>query len=308
MRHFRHHDDEPWVPVHRVGVHLGLSFRHYLAGMVAIALLIFPLVWFAGFLTALATLAAQSLGSALTAPAIQRLTNLLTLGSVILLLGAVVTQQGRSLMSLVAPGRPLDLAMMVRSAATYALAFLPVLVMSVMSGQLAPGDWRAALPLLPVLLVLVALQATAEEMVCRGYMTQGFQVLLGHAALAALPVALIFLALHRTGGWDEGWDRKAGILMFSLALSWLTVRSGRLEPAMGVHFAHNMIVFMLAARPESGLPAIGMAEDRPTGPLRPTQLLVQMLVYGAVCANYWFIGLRTGYVVHGWSAAGEEPR
>lgn len=282
------------VPVHQVGVHLGLSFRHYLAGMLALGLLVFPVAWAAGGISQTVSL---SLGWAEGDPAIRRITNLLVLGAIILVLRAVVNIQGRSLMSVVAPEQHLDLGMMARSAATYALAFAPVLIMAVMSGQLSLGNWRAALALLPMMLVLVALQATAEEMVCRGYLAQGFQVLFRHALLASLPVAVIFLALHDTGDWDQGWDRKANILMISLALSWLTTQAGRLEPAMGVHFAHNLIVFTLAARPDHGLPSVsGFQEDFPERPFDLNTLLAQTLVYGAVCANYWFIGMRTGFV------------
>ncbi|MBP7338062.1 type II CAAX endopeptidase family protein [Niveispirillum sp.] len=291
------------VPVHQVGVHLGLPFRHYLVGMVALGLLVFPVAWAAGGLSETISL---SLGWAEGDPAIRRITNLLALAAIILVLGLVVNLQGRSLMSVVAPEQHLDLGMMARSAVTYGLAFTPVIVMAVMSGQLGLGDWRAALALLPMMLVLVALQATAEEMVCRGYMAQGFQVLFRHAALAALPVALIFLSLHDTGAWDQGWDRKANILMISLALSWLTTRAGRLEPAMGVHFAHNLIVFTLAARPDHGLPSVsGFAEEFPDRPFNANTFLAQSLVYGAVCANYWFIGLRTGFVEGLWRERAE---
>ncbi|MFV3130770.1 CPBP family intramembrane glutamic endopeptidase [Niveispirillum sp. KHB5.9] len=292
--------DRGWrpVPVHQVGVHLRLSFWHYLAGMLALGLLVFPVAWVAGGVSETISL---SLGWAAGDPAIRRITNLLALAAIILVLGVVVNMQGRSLMSVVAPEQHLDLGMMARSAGTYALAFTPIVIMAVMSGQLSLGDWKVALALLPMMLVIVALQATAEEMVCRGYLAQGFQVLFGHAALAALPVALIFLALHDTGGWDVGWDRKTNILMISLALSWLTAQSGRLEPAMGVHFAHNLIVFTLAARPDYGLPAVsGFQEDLPDREFSINALLAQTLVYGAVCANYWFIGLRTGFVEGRW--------
>lgn len=286
------------VPVHQVGVHLRLSFWDYLAGMVALGVMMFPLGWLAGGLAEAVTL---SLGWPPGSPAIRRLSELLALGGVILLLGAVVNYQGRSLMSVVAPQQHLNLGMMGRSAVIYALSFTPVLVMAWMSGQLTLGDWSTALTLLPVMLVLVALQATAEEMVCRGYLAQGFQVLFGNAALAALPVALIFMSLHNTGDWGAGWDRKANIIMISLAFSWLTTMAGRLEPVMGAHFAHNIIVFTLAARPETGLPSVsGFADDLPQAPFSLNALLAQTLVYGAVCANYWFIGLRTGFVAHGW--------
>lgn len=286
------------VPVHLVGVHLGLPFRHYLVGMVALGLLVFPVAWAAGGLSETISL---SLGWAEGDPAIRRITNLLALAAIILVLGVVINMQGRSLMSVVAPHRHLDLGMMARSAVTYSLAFTPVILLAVMSGQLSLGNWQAALALLPMMLVLVALQATAEEMVCRGYMAQGFQILFGHAALAALPVAVIFLCLHDTGAWDQGWDRKINILMISLALSWLTTRAGRLEPAMGVHFAHNLIVFTLAARPDHGLPSVsGFAEEFPDRSFNANSVLAQTLVYGAVCANYWFIGLRTGFVTGLW--------
>lgn len=303
MRQMGEHQEQAPVPVHMVGVHLRQTAWAYIAGMFALAVmfLLLSVVVVAGV-----QLVGQSMGFDKSDPALSHVGSLIVLAASILALKGLLLMQNRSLMSVVAPERHLDLGIMARSAGIYVLAFMPILIMVWMSGQVNLGNWQAALALLPIMLVLVALQATAEEMVCRGYLAQGFQILCGHAALAALPVAGIFLLLHDTGDWDMNWDRKVNILMISLGLSWLTVRTGRLEPAMGVHFAHNILIFTLMSRPEQGVPSVsGFEQDMSDQPFNWNDVMAQMLVYGAVCANYWFLGLRTGFVEAGWSAQGE---
>jgi membrane protease YdiL (CAAX protease family) len=215
----------PWtaesaVPVHLLGVHLGVGFRPYLVGFVALCLLV-VLGGYAAI--TLSDLFATFTGAERNSPMLRDLRNLLALGCAILFMQWVLSWQGRSLMSVIAPGRRLDGGMFLRSAATYAAAFAPIILISAYYGHIDAGALSFSLLLtLPVLMVLFIFQASAEEIVFRGYMAQGLQVLLGNAALAALPVALFFLVLHDSGNWNVGWEQKAMFLAMSLGLSYLT--------------------------------------------------------------------------------------
>lgn len=296
----------PWtaesaVPVHLLGVHLGVGFRPYLVGFVALCLLV-VLGGYAAI--TLSDLFATFTGAERNSPMLRDLRNLLALGCAILFMQWVLSWQGRSLMSVIAPGRRLDGGMFLRSAATYAAAFAPIILISAYYGHIDAGALSFSLLLtLPVLMVLFIFQASAEEIVFRGYMAQGLQVLLGNAALAALPVALFFLVLHDSGNWNVGWEQKAMFLAMSLGLSYLTWRTGRLEAAMGVHFAHNLLVTIFLARPDSGLPSVsGFQESVGFQPPDPDRLLGVLLMQGAVASSYWFLGLFSGFVEQGWRA------
>lgn len=295
---------ESVVPVHLLGVVRGDGFRPYLAGFVALMILV-VLGGYAAI--TLSDLFATFAGVDRHSPLLRNLRNLLALGCAILFMQWVLGWQGRDLMSVIAPGRRLDGGMFLRSAATYAAAFAPMILISAYYGQINVGSLSLSLLLmLPVLVVLFIFQASAEEIVFRGYMAQGLQVLLGNAALAALPVAIFFLVLHDSGGWNVGWEQKAMFLAMSLGLSYLTWRTGRLEAAMGVHFAHNLLVTLFLARPQSGLPSVsGFEETVGFQPPDPDRLLGVLLMQGAVASSYWFLGLFSGFVEQGWRG-GEE--
>lgn len=297
-------DREGPMPVHLVGVRTQERFRLYLAGVMILAVCMFLIGLTLYFPFQIFALLA---GLQDRPQLFDRLYSLMLLGSSILAMLWVLRLHGRDLMSVIAPGRGLDYGMFGRSALCFAFSFTPIILLSAYFGALtvrAPG-WDLLIGL-PVLLILTLFQASAEEIFCRGYLAQGFQIVTRNAGTAALAVALIFLLLHGTGDWQAEWGRKTAILTMSLAASYLVWRMGRLEPAMGLHFANNALVHGFLSQPAEGTPGItSYATDRLQSP--PMDLgtaLGTLLAFAAVASSYWFLGLQSGYIEHGWRHRG----
>ncbi|MHA1530112.1 MAG: lysostaphin resistance A-like protein [Alphaproteobacteria bacterium] len=107
---------------------------------------------------------------------------------------------------------------------------------------------RTALPLsawamaFAPLAVMVFLQASAEELIFRGYILQQLAARY-HSPLiwAALPAFLFGLAHYSSGsGLGIGWHYVAVTLLFGLAAAALVWRTGSLAAAMGLHTGMNL--------------------------------------------------------------------
>jgi len=93
-----------------------------------------------------------------------------------------------------------------------------------------PG-WGAYLVIVAVAVLLVPLQAAAEEYVTRGWLVQALVALTRSRWLAAVLASALFVALHGTA---DPWA-VADLAVFALALCWLTFRTGGLEAAIALH-------------------------------------------------------------------------
>ncbi|WP_161605284.1 CPBP family intramembrane glutamic endopeptidase [Pimelobacter simplex] len=120
-----------------------------------------------------------------------------------------------------------------------------VLMLSAMLVMLTVEDgWSDAavtdrtLPFLALAVLVVPLQAAAEEYVFRGVLMQTVGAWLRHPAFAiVLPVALFTL------GHDYDVLGLIDVTAFGLAAGWLTWRTGGLEAAIGLHVATNALIF-----------------------------------------------------------------
>lgn len=119
---------------------------------------------------------------------------------------------------------------------------------------------RTGLPLtiwlawaIPVI-VMVFLQATAEELLFRGYLPQALANRLRSPLVWAVLPLLLFTVLH----WDPAavphmrWAALSSILFFAVAATVLVVRTGNLGAAMGLHVANNLVAFLCFA-PQGGM-------------------------------------------------------
>lgn len=103
------------------------------------------------------------------------------------------------------------------------------------------------LGLLAVILVTTPLQAAAEEVWFRGYLTQAVSSWVARPAAGiatgAVVSAVSFALAH---GSQDGWlfgDR----LAFGLVASWLAWRTGGLEAAVALHVANNLVSLGVSA-------------------------------------------------------------
>lgn len=109
------------------------------------------------------------------------------------------------------------------------------------SGVVAPADNPALWTTLVVLLLLVPLQAAAEEYVFRGYLMQAVGRWLRHPAFAILLPVPLFVLGHLYDPLGQ-----VGVGVFAIAAGWLTWRTGGLEAAIALHVVNNLLAFLLA--------------------------------------------------------------
>jgi membrane protease YdiL (CAAX protease family) len=171
-----------------------------------------------------------------------------------LILGTVAAAralQRRGPATLIGPGgfRPRDFALGI--AAVVLLGALAGLTLSGLTPpvrQMSLAAWAAWLPLaLPALLV----QTAAEEIAFRGYLLQGLAARFRSRWIWWLLPALGFGALH----WNPAeFGRNAWLVALSTAvigliLADVTIRTGNLSAAIGLHFANNVASLLVVALP-----------------------------------------------------------
>jgi len=152
---------------------------------------------------------------------------------------------GRSWRTLISPDGSLRPGLLVRSALLWGgILGGAVLAALAASGEAIEIDFATALRNVAVVGAAVVLQTAAEEMLFRGYLTQGLGLLfrgaLGPALLVAAPFALGHAVTH------AGAATFAVLAFLSLFLSAVTWRADRLEPAIGLHLAQNLMTLFLA--------------------------------------------------------------
>lgn len=134
--------------------------------------------------------------------------------------------------------------LLLRCLGAAALLIVPVGLISVT----VDGGWRSAsisdrtLPLLALALLVVPLQAAAEEYAFRGLLMQAVGAWVRHPAFAiVLPVVPFTL------GHEYGALGLVDVAAFGLTAGWLTWRTGGLEAAIGLHVVNNASLTVLDA-------------------------------------------------------------
>lgn len=162
----------------------------------------------------------------------------------------------------------------------FAVGFLVPVGESSDADPTRPGT-GALVGLLAVILLTTPLQAAAEEVGFRGYLSQAVASWSSRpyvgAAVAAVVSAGLFALAH---GVQDSWlfaDR----LAFGLVASWLVWRTGGLEAPVALHVANNLVSLVYSA-------AVGDLEAALTASTLPWQLalldIAMMLSYAAAAA------------------------
>lgn len=113
------------------------------------------------------------------------------------------------------------------------------------------ADTLAWARLLPLAVPLVLVQTAAEELLFRGYLTQTLAARFRSPRVWALLPAAAFGALHWDGATygPDAWLAVAAATAVGLALTDVTVRTGNLSAAIGIHFANNLVALLVVAMP-----------------------------------------------------------
>jgi membrane protease YdiL (CAAX protease family) len=134
-----------------------------------------------------------------------------------------------------------------------------VLLLAPDGGEDVGGGWVGLPTLLLsvlVLLPLVPLQAAGEEYLARGWFVQALGSWLRTPWPGIVVGGAVWTALHVPSTWYGAAD----LMLFSLVVGWLTIRTGGLEAAVALHAVGNLAIsFLLAA--VGGLAEEGSAGD-----------------------------------------------
>jgi membrane protease YdiL (CAAX protease family) len=201
-------------------------------------------------------------------------------------------------MSLIAPGRRLDIGMIGRSALIFALPLLATFAYGFWAGDIGPVrvDWGAFLVLTPLTILLFCFQASTEEVIFRGYLSQGLMVLCRNRIAVALLCAALFTLAHEGGINESLWAVRAEIFTTALFLSAVSFQTGRLEAAMGIHIINNALFGLLNGSPELPLPALAERLGRVEEFAGMGDVALFLGVQVAAFGFYWLVGLRSGFV------------
>lgn len=165
---------------------------------------------------------------------------------------AVKVIHGRPVMSLIAPDLRVDWRRVGRAAAVWLVISA---IMAVVEHLLYPGRYYLSYnaerfyPFLVAVLLLTPLQATAEELVFRGYLMQGLGLLTRRPLLIAVASSFAFMLPHLMNPEVERYGMlimAANYFAIGMVLAVTTLRDGRLELAIGLHAVNNVFLALLA--------------------------------------------------------------
>jgi membrane protease YdiL (CAAX protease family) len=125
-----------------------------------------------------------------------------------------------------------------------ASTLVSVLVLPLLTGESVPSPVVRADTWITIALavVLVPLQATAEEFVFRGYLMQTVGGWLKHPAWAILLPVPLFTFGHQYDIWGL-----LDVSVFAIASGWLAWRTGGLEASIAAHVVNNTVIFVIGA-------------------------------------------------------------
>ncbi|MCS7060701.1 MAG: type II CAAX endopeptidase family protein [Anaerolineae bacterium] len=200
---------------------------------------------------------------------------------------------GRPASALFGAARRLNWRQIGFSAALWVLLMATVALVSTILGLSQyeyNGEFVGALPMVLVGLLLLPVQTSAEEVFFRGYLLQATGRLTHNVVLLSIVNGILFALPHfanpemsmgplfSLGQWF--------VIGFGLAL--ITLRSGSLDAALGIHAANNVASFVLFGYRGGSLPAVALfVEDAPD----PALGLVALVI--ATVIAYWVLGRQS---------------
>jgi len=195
----------------------------------------------------------------------------------------------RPLRSLVTPEARVDWRRIGRGALVWAVM---ATVIVVVEHLLFPGryylsfDPERFLPFLAAVLVLTPVQATAEELVFRGYAMQGLGLLTRRPLLIAVASSLIFTVPHLLNPevhLHGALIMAANYFVIGMLLATITLRDGRLELAIGLHAVNNVLLALVANYEGSALTTESIFTARDLDPVYS----LFTLIAGALVFHWW---------------------
>lgn len=138
-------------------------------------------------------------------------------------------------------------------------------------------DASKFIPLLLLSLLLIPIQATYEELVLRGYITQGIAAGTKNRWLAIIIPALLFGLLHSFNPEVKEygfWVAMPQYVFFGLLFGFITIMDDGIELAMGAHTANNIFLCLFITNKSSALQTPAIFEQTTINPNKETIILV----------------------------------
>jgi len=107
-------------------------------------------------------------------------------------------------------------------------------------------------------MLLVPIQTSTEELVVRGYLTQWVGRYSRSIWLPLILPSLLFMLLHGLNPEVTAYGSLLTLPLYlstGLLLGWVTLKSGGLEMALGLHAANNIYATLMVTFPNTALPS-----------------------------------------------------
>jgi uncharacterized protein len=138
-----------------------------------------------------------------------------------------------------------------------------VVITTIVDSLVHPGSyeftfkWAEWVPFSLAAIILTPIQTSAEELLFRGYFLQGLGLITKRKWVLVIISGLIFAVPHFLNP-----EMKYGFVLMALfyfsfgaILTMITLKSNRLEYALGIHAANNLMTVLLANYKDSALPS-----------------------------------------------------
>jgi hypothetical protein len=195
----------------------------------------------------------------------------------------------RGLLSLITPAAGMSWK---RALQGFGVYFALMAVLTLVGVLLSPDNYKFTFQarefflFLPFALVLTPLQASAEELLFRGYIMQGVGRLVSNRLTVALASAVLFMLPHLLNP-EAHLDpvlMPLTYLSMGLFMALITLRDNSLELAMGAHSANNLFTFLFANYEGSVMASPSVLTEAAPDPLTG---LISFIVVGSVF--YWIV-------------------
>jgi membrane protease YdiL (CAAX protease family) len=120
------------------------------------------------------------------------------------------------------------------------------------------------IPLIVISCLFVPVQASFEEIVFRGYLMQGFTVLLRNRIFPLIMTSLLFALMHSLNpevGAFGFWTMMPQYILFGLIFGLITILDDGIEAAMGAHTANNAFLLVMNTNKSSALQTDALYEQ-----------------------------------------------
>ena len=173
---------------------------------------------------------------------------------------------------------------------------LIVVITTIVDSLVHPGSyeltfkWDTWVPFALAAIILTPIQTSAEELLFRGYFLQGLGLLTKRKWILIIISGLIFAVPHFLNPEMKYGFVLMGLFYFSFGaiLTMITLKSNRLEYALGVHAANNLMTVLLANYKDSALPSPSIFTASVVDPV----FNLVSFILGAGLLWYWLFKLN----------------